>query len=76
MAPDHQAVLDRLEAAEDDAFDQVYVEAQIAAHDEAVALFQAFATGDPDGALKAFAVQTLPTLVQHQKHINAISQDR
>ena len=76
LAPDHQTILDRLEAAEDDAFDQAYVEAQITAHDEAVALFETFATGDPDGALKAFAVQTLPTLVQHQEHIHSIAEAR
>jgi putative membrane protein len=65
MAEKEQAQLAELEAAEGEAFDEAYVAAQVAAHDEAVALFETFSE-QGDGALRDFAAETLPTLQQHQ----------
>lgn len=69
----HQSQLDALETADGGAFDAAYIDAQVKAHDEAVALFEGYATSGPDGALKDFAAKTLPTLKMHQEHINALA---
>jgi putative membrane protein len=69
----HQAQLDALENADGDAFDAAYIDAQVKAHDEAVALFEGYASGGPDGALKDFATRTLPTLKMHQEHIHTLA---
>jgi putative membrane protein len=66
LAPGEQTKLDELKSTEGGDFDHAYVTAQAAAHDDAVALFQAFATEGDQSALGAFAAETLPTLQQHQ----------
>ena len=73
LQPAHQAKLDELSGLEGEAFDQAYITAQVAAHDEAVALFQGFSANGEDSALKAFAANTLPTLQQHREEIGAIA---
>lgn len=69
----HQAQLDALEDVNDEQFDAAYIAAQVKAHDEAVALFEGYATGGPAGALKDFATNTLPTLKMHQEHVYTLS---
>ena len=69
----HQAQLDALEDADGDAFDAAYIDAQVKAHVEAVTLFEAYASGGPNGALKDFATKTLPTLKMHQEHIHTLA---
>jgi putative membrane protein len=66
MAEKEQAQLQELQSAEEEAFDQAYLTAQVAAHDEAVALFDAFSTEGEESALRAFAAETLPTLEEHK----------
>ena len=73
LQPAHQAKLDELSALEGEAFDTAYIAAQVAAHDEAVALFEGFSTQGEDSALKAFAANTLPTLHQHREEIGAMA---
>lgn len=73
MMEKHQTVLDDLAAAEDVQFDEAYIDAQAAAHDEAVALFEGYSTDGEEGALKAFAGETLPILVQHHAHITGLA---
>ena len=46
-------------------FDHAYVQSQLAAHKEAVALFQSEAKDGKNADLKAFAEKTLPTLQHH-----------
>lgn len=53
-------------------FDAAYIEAQVAAHDEAVTLFEAFAAGAPSSALRDFAAETLPVLKRHQAHAHSL----
>lgn len=72
MMDRHQEMLDSLNAAEDGQFDGAYIDAQIAAHEEAVALFDGYATNGEEGALKTFASETLPILEQHREHIRSI----
>lgn len=69
----HQAQFDGLKDAHDEKFDAAYIDAQVKAHDEAVALFEGYATSGPDGALKDFAAKTLPTLKMHQEHIHTLA---
>lgn len=61
----HQQMLDQLNNASGDDFDQTYIQMQTDAHKQAVALFDAYSKNGEDGALKDFAAKTLPTLQQH-----------
>ena len=58
----------------EEGFDQLYVEMQIKAHEDLVALFTAFVQAGEDGPLKQFAVKTLPVLEQHLDMIRTIEQ--
>lgn len=73
MMEKHQTMLDDLTAAEDVQFDEAYIDAQVAAHEEAVALFEGYSTDGQEGALKTFATDTLPILEQHQEHVNGLA---
>lgn len=53
-------------------FDQAYLELQVKAHEEAVALFDAFAA-EGEGPLRDFAEETLPTLKDHQGHVRSLT---
>jgi putative membrane protein len=74
MVEKHQAQLQELQSAEADAFEQAYVSAQVMAHDEAVALFEAFSQNGEESALRSFAAETLPTLQEHQTEADALAQ--
>lgn len=71
---EHQAILDRLNAAKGEAFDKAYVEAQRSAHEEAVSLFEGYAKDGDNASLKAFANDTLPTLKMHQEKVATIAE--
>jgi putative membrane protein len=70
----HQAQLDQLTPLDGDNFDQAYISAQLAAHEEAVALFKAYSTDGAPGALKEFAAKTLPTLEAHLEEVQKLKQ--
>jgi putative membrane protein len=63
----------KLEAVSGDAFDKAYIKNQIAAHQQAVALFRKEAASGQDAQAKAFAASTLPTLRSHLKKIDEIA---
>jgi putative membrane protein len=69
----HQKILDGLNDLEGQDFDSAYIQAQVQAHDEAVALFESYATNGAEGPLKSFAAATLPTLKAHQEHVHGLS---
>lgn len=71
MSAEQAAKVETLKGMRGGDFDATYIDMQTAAHAEAVALFTAFAASAADGLLKQFAVETLPTLQQHQ---NAVKQ--
>ena len=48
-------------------FDREYMTMQVAAHQDAVTLFERESTKGSDATIKAFATRTLPTLREHQK---------
>jgi putative membrane protein len=57
--------LDNLKAAGAGDFDRVYMDQQVAAHEEALALMRGYADGGDNAAIKAFAAKTAPVVDQH-----------
>jgi putative membrane protein len=70
LSPRHQQMLASLTTAPD--FDAAYVGAQVAAHQEAVALFSNYSSNGDNPPLVAFARRTLPTLERHLVEIQAV----
>ncbi len=68
MREQDQANIDKLSKLKGADFDRQYGTMQLAAHKEAVALFEEEAQHGKDADLKAFADKTLPTLREHLKH--------
>lgn len=63
---DQRAKIDALKGKSGADFDRQYAsEVGVAAHEEAVALFDDYARNGTDANLKAFAAKTLPTLREH-----------
>ena len=62
---EHQQMLDELKAKGGKDFDSSYDEIQVKAHEDAVALFDAYAKGGDDPELKKWAGKTLPHLKEH-----------
>jgi putative membrane protein len=62
---DHQNMLDELKAKTGKEFDQSYDQIQVKAHQDAVALFEAYAKDGDNADLKKWAASTLPHLKQH-----------
>ena len=70
----HQGMLDQLAAAgSGPAFDQRYLQQQMTAHDEAIALFSSYAQNGDNAQLRDFARRTLPTLQQHQQMLRSMT---
>lgn len=65
LDPGHAEHLAALGAAEGEGFDQAYADLQRQAHEEAVALFQSYATNGEEGEVKAFAEASVPKLQEH-----------
>lgn len=63
----HMSKLDKLKGLKDADFDKQYDDDQIAAHKDAVSLFQRYANRGEDPELKAFAAKYLPHLQDHLK---------
>jgi putative membrane protein len=61
----HAQKLKDLQGASGDGFDQMYQQAQVEAHQEAVNLFQTYAANGDNKDLKRFASKTLPHLKAH-----------
>jgi putative membrane protein len=60
-----KGLITNLQAAGSSDFDKTYVDQQVAAHQEAVILFQGYADHGDNDALKGFATATLPTIQEH-----------
>ncbi len=72
LAEHHQMMLDQLTPLQGAEFDTQYVTAQVAAHEEAVALYTAYSQNGDNEALQAFATETLPTLQEHLEEAQAL----
>jgi len=71
MNAKHQQMLATVQAAPD--FDAAYVNAQLMAHQEAVALFTSYSSNGDVPQLASFAGRTLPVLQMHLDHVQALS---
>jgi len=65
----HSEMMNALHDATGSNFDEQFIRMQKQAHAEAVALFDDYYNNGSDVALKNFAGRTLPTLRQHQEHV-------
>lgn len=61
----HQVILDSLKDAKGPGFDSAFAQSQVAAHQEGIALFKAYAENGDNDQLKAFARKGLPVLQKH-----------
>lgn len=69
----HAAELKKLEGLEGAQFDKAYIQAQRAAHKEAVGLFSGYSKSGGDPELTAWAGKTLPTLQEHASHVQGLN---
>jgi putative membrane protein len=67
----HQSMMDELKKTKGMAakFDKLYIDQQLSAHQDAIALFSGYAEGGDNDKLKSFAEKTLPTLQEHQQMV-------
>jgi putative membrane protein len=72
MDAEHQKKLAQLQKLGADKFDGTYATIQVQAHEEAVKLFEAYASTGDDAQLKAWAAKTLPALKEHLQHAKAL----
>eukprot|EP01037_Dinobryon_pediforme_P001391 gene1391-1412_t len=69
----HQKMLDRLKALNGNDFNKRYHSDQVSAHKDAVSLFDRYAKGGDDAALKGWAGTTLPALRSHLQMAHSLN---
>ncbi len=74
MADKHQEQFEALSAMTGADFDAAYIDAQVAAHEEALALMTSYAEGGDSEALKAHAEKTAPVIQTHLDHVQQVDQ--
>lgn len=67
-----QASLDNLRNQTAEAFDDAYLDAQVAAHENAVRTFEQYASAGEAGPLRDWAQRTLPNLREHLTHAQGL----
>jgi putative membrane protein len=72
----HKDKLDKLKNASGAEFSEIFDEQQISAHKDAVSLFERYAKGGDNAALKDWAGQTLPKLQHHLEMAKQLDKDR
>jgi putative membrane protein len=70
MAARQAAQLTELTTGSD--FDSKYAQQQLKAHQDAVAMFEAYSANGDNEPLKSFAAETLPTLREHLEEAQAL----
>jgi putative membrane protein len=73
LRPDQQQMMSQLQAASGPAFDQLYVQQQLGAHQEALQLHQSYAQSGSDPQLKQAAGQIVPVVQQHLSMLQHMS---
>lgn len=68
LSVDKRTIRVRLAAETGKTFDQDFATTQIAAHDEAISLYQQASSELQDPEIKAFATKILPNLQMHREH--------
>ena len=61
----HQVIIDSLKDAKGEGFDTAFAQAQVDAHEEAIALFKSYSGNGDNAELKKFAAKGLPALEKH-----------
>jgi len=74
MDSSHQSKLDKLKTLTGVDFDKQYHKDQDSGHKDAVSLFERYAKGGDNGALKDWASTTLPHLQDHLQQAKALDQ--
>jgi putative membrane protein len=69
----HQSIADSMKDAKGSAFDTAFLQAQVQAHQEGIALFQSYSTNGDNDKLKAFAKKGLPVLKKHLEMAQKLS---
>jgi putative membrane protein len=69
MLPEHQALLQQIQSTPPGQFDMVFRDVQIQAHQQALALHQAYASGGDTPALRTAAAGIVPVV---QNHLNML----
>jgi putative membrane protein len=67
-------MIDKLNDAKPEDFDKLYAGQQIKAHKKAADLFDDYAEGGENAALKQFAANTLPAIKQHREEAEKLPQ--
>lgn len=67
-----QGQVDSLRSQSGEAFDDAYLDAQVAAHEEAVRLFESYIAGAQPGPLRDWANTTLPKLRTHLQQVQQL----
>jgi putative membrane protein len=67
-----KGLIDNLNAASAAEFDQVYLDQQEAAHDEALTLMKGYAENGDDAGLKAAAAKAVPKVQAHLDHVKQL----
>jgi putative membrane protein len=73
MDSSHQGKLDKLKGLSGDQFTKQYRADQVAAHKDAVSLFDRYAKGGDNEKLKGWASKTLPALKHHLEMAEALN---
>ena len=74
LDPDQQMMLDEIKAADAASIDAVYLRHQQTAHDAALALHRAYATGGDTPSLKAAAGEIVPVVEKHIAELRKLTQ--
>ncbi|MEJ0061385.1 MAG: DUF4142 domain-containing protein [Terricaulis sp.] len=69
---DHNAKLEALRNASGEAFDDLYLDQQVEAHENAVSTFESYLTGAPQDPLRQWAETTLPKLRTHLERVRTL----
>ena len=69
-----QGLLDNLKTASDAAFDKVYIDQQVAAHEEALTLMRGYADQGDDAGLQAGAAKAIPKIEAHLAEVQTLQQ--
>lgn len=72
LSAEQQTVVNNLTGLNGEAFDDAYLDAQVAGHQSAVSTFQNYVSNGAPGPLRDWAQQTLPTLQQHLTDVQAL----
>jgi len=72
MIDKHAAQVETLKGLQGAEFDAAYIEAQTAAHEEALALMEGYAESGDNEALKAHAQKTAPIIERHAEHVKEL----